>query len=109
LNPKCIVESYDTRVTLRQLFYGLVAAQVLPNTQTYYRRLSAQTAQARRDNNFPDLVDGTREISGSYFDNSPGDALRDAAEYYIRSHTPVRGDRRAVDVNRHGPGGSTHP
>ena len=36
-----IVESYDTGVTLRQLFYRLVAAQLLPNTRSYYQRLSA--------------------------------------------------------------------
>jgi hypothetical protein len=34
-----IVSSYRTRVTLRQLFYRLVAAQLIPNTQPYYRRL----------------------------------------------------------------------
>lgn len=33
-----IVESYDTFVTLRQLFYRLVAAQLLPNTLNAYSR-----------------------------------------------------------------------
>jgi hypothetical protein len=36
-----IVNSYDTGVTLRQLFYRLVADGTLPNLQTYYRRLSS--------------------------------------------------------------------
>ena len=36
-----IVESYeDTGVTLRQLFYRLVAAELLPNTTTAYSTLS---------------------------------------------------------------------
>ena len=35
-----IVESYDTRVTLRQLFYRLVAKQSLPNTRSAYNSLS---------------------------------------------------------------------
>ena len=51
-----IVESYDTSVTLRQLFYRLVSAQVVPNTQGAYKRLSALTAEARRDGDFPPLI-----------------------------------------------------
>jgi len=43
-----IVRSYDTGVTLRQLFYRLVAAHLLPNTTTAYKGLSSQTAEARR-------------------------------------------------------------
>ena len=58
-----IVRSYtDTSVTLRQLFYRLVSRSTLPNTQTAYKSLSAQTAQARRDGWFPDLIDSTRAI-----------------------------------------------
>jgi hypothetical protein len=43
-----IVNSYDTLVTLRQLFYRLVAAQLLPNTTNAYKALSKHTAEARR-------------------------------------------------------------
>ena len=43
-----IVESYDTLVTLRQLFYRLVAALLLPNTTNAYKSLSRYTAEARR-------------------------------------------------------------
>jgi hypothetical protein len=50
-----IVAGYDTPVTLRQLFYRLVAALVLPNTLPTCKTLSARTAQARRDGDFPDL------------------------------------------------------
>ena len=38
-----------TSVTLRQLFYRLVSAQVIPNSQGAYKRLSALTAEARRE------------------------------------------------------------
>jgi hypothetical protein len=82
-----IAESYDTRVTLRQLFYRLVAALLIPNLQTYYRRLSERTAKARREDDFPELVDETSEIVGSGGDTSPADALRAAAEYYRRDRT----------------------
>jgi hypothetical protein len=57
-----IVRSYDTGVTLRQLFYRLVAAELLPNTQGAYSRLSSVTAEARRDGTFPDLIDLGRKI-----------------------------------------------
>ena len=58
-----IVRTYtDTSVTLRQLFYRLVARGTLPNTQTAYKSLSAKTAEARRDGWFPDLIDSTRAI-----------------------------------------------
>ena len=35
-----IVRGYDTPVTLRQLFYRLVAALSIPNSVTAYKRLS---------------------------------------------------------------------
>jgi hypothetical protein len=40
-----IVNSYDTGVTLRELFYRLVAEQLLPNTAPMYRHLSNWTAK----------------------------------------------------------------
>jgi hypothetical protein len=43
-----IVDSYDTGVTLRQLFYQLVSKQIIPNTPTTYQTLSDRTAAARR-------------------------------------------------------------
>lgn len=57
-----IVESYDTSVTLRQLFYRLIAAELLPNTQNAYKALSKYTAEARRRSEFPALIDRTRTI-----------------------------------------------
>jgi len=57
-----IVTSYETGVTLRQLFYRLVAAEMLPNTQNAYKGLSAHTAEARRRSGFPALIDRGRSI-----------------------------------------------
>lgn len=57
-----IVTSYDTGVTLRQLFYRLVSDGTLPNTNGAYKGLSRTTAQARREDAFPDLIDLTRTI-----------------------------------------------
>ena len=57
-----IVQSYGTGVTLRQLFYRLVAAELLPNSQSAYKTLSSRSAAARRRGEFPDLIDRTRDI-----------------------------------------------
>ncbi|MBA7572388.1 hypothetical protein ES695_06630 [Candidatus Atribacteria bacterium 1244-E10-H5-B2] len=35
-----IIDSYDFALTLRQIYYQLVAKQIIPNLQKYYRKLS---------------------------------------------------------------------
>jgi hypothetical protein len=82
-----IVESYDTPVTLRQLFYRLVASLVLPNVLAAYKALSARTAESRRDGDFPDLTDRTRTILEYQTFDSPADAIRYAAKIYRRDRT----------------------
>jgi hypothetical protein len=57
-----IVLSYNIPVTLRQLFYRLVAEVLLPNTQGAYKSLSAKTAPLRRTGDFPELWDQSRSI-----------------------------------------------
>jgi hypothetical protein len=57
-----IVLSYDTSVTLRQLFYRLVSEQLIPNTQAAYKRLPELTAEERRQGTFPELIDRGRSI-----------------------------------------------
>lgn len=59
-----IVLSYDTGVTLRQLFYRLVAGGYIENRQNNYKTLSDRTARAREAGEFPELIDMTRHISG---------------------------------------------
>ena len=61
-----IVQSYDTLVTLRQLFYRLVSDGSLRNTRSEYNQLSSQTAKARRGGYFPSLMDRTRGIERFY-------------------------------------------
>ncbi len=70
-----IVTSYDTPVTLRQLFYRLVSAQILPNTQSAYVQLSSRTAAARRDGGFPPLLDRGRSIHRPTHFDGVADAL----------------------------------
>lgn len=82
-----IVQSYETPVTLRQLFYRLVAAKILPNTESVYRKLSARTAEARRRGTFPELVDLTRVIHRPGSFESPEAARRWLRQVYRRDRT----------------------
>jgi hypothetical protein len=77
-----IVDSYETGVTLRQLFYRLVSDQTLPNTTSAYKNLSRTTAEARRDGWFPALIDRGRIIHRDPSWSSPAHALRALAEQY---------------------------
>lgn len=74
-------------VTLRQVFYALVSRQLLENTESNYRRLSAITAEERRHGTFPALVDNGREIHRAYAEISPEQALMTTANYYQSDHT----------------------
>lgn len=76
-----IVYSYDTGVTLRQLFYQLVSRQVLPNKQSYYQSLSKYTAAARREGTFPPLIDRTRQILQPRAFTGPDDAKKFTEKY----------------------------
>jgi|KBSMisStaDraftv2_1062788.scaffolds.fasta_scaffold41536_5 hypothetical protein len=82
-----IVESYDTLVTLRQLFYRLVAVGLLPNTTNAYKSLSRYTAEARRDGTFPALMDRGRMIHRNETFASPTAARRWLQSIYRRDRT----------------------
>jgi hypothetical protein len=69
-----IVESYETGVTLRQLFYRLVADETLPNLFYPYQNLGALTAKARRAGAFPPLIDATRAVYRPMSFEDPDDA-----------------------------------
>ncbi len=81
------VESYDTLVTLRQLFYRLVAALLIDNTQHCYKRLSECTAKGRRDGTFPELMDRTRQIHEYETFHGVADALSYTRGIYRRDRT----------------------
>ncbi|WP_160311128.1 hypothetical protein [Streptacidiphilus anmyonensis] len=57
-----VAEYPPASVTLRQLYYRLQSAGVIPAKASVYRRLSSHLAQARREGRFPDLVDTVRRI-----------------------------------------------
>jgi hypothetical protein len=89
---KAIVLSYDTSVTLRQLFYRLVSLPVgargrIPNTYSMYTALAHNTAEARYAGTFPDLVDHRRTITVASRWDSPLHAIREVRDYYRRDRT----------------------
>ena len=84
---RTIIGEYKTSVTLRQLFYRLVAARLLSNTTTAYKTLSNRTARARRDGVFPDLVDNGRRIHEPLTFTGPQEAREWVRERYRRDRT----------------------
>ena len=84
---KDIVGSYETGVTLRQLFYRLVADGTLPNTKNNYQRLSKLTAAGRREGTFPDLLDRTSSIEQYEFFDGPDEAREYLRAIYRRDRT----------------------
>lgn len=82
-----IVTSYDTLVTLRQLFYRLVSVSLLPNTTNAYKALSKHTAAARRARTFPALMDRGRVIHRDQTFTSPAAARRWLHRIYRRDRT----------------------
>lgn len=82
-----IVGSYDTQVTLRQLFYRLVAAALLPNTTNAYKALSRYTAEARRADRFPALMDRGRTIHRYTSFGGAAEARQWLASIYRRDRT----------------------
>ena len=83
-----VVDSYaGTGVTLRQLFYRLVAAEILPNTTNAYKHLSKCTAEARRAGTFPALIDRGRDIHRHAHWDSPEDARESLRRQYRRDRT----------------------
>jgi hypothetical protein len=86
-HAKRIVNSYDTPVTLRQLFYRLVADGTIENTLARYTTLSARTAEARRAGTFPDLYDRTATIVEPFTFGSASDGVDWLREIYKRDRT----------------------
>lgn len=97
-----IVDMYETGVTLRQLFYRLVVAALLPNTRGAYGTLSAQTAEARRRGEFPDLMDRTRTIHRDISFDGPGDARQWLGAIYRRDRTEGQEHSVYLGVEKHG-------
>jgi hypothetical protein len=83
-----IVDAHDTMMTIRQVFYRLVAEGLIDNALNRYNRLCRLSAQWRREGRFPRLLDQGRRIQRPVSFDGPDDArqwLRD--EVYRRDRT----------------------
>ncbi len=99
---RVIIEGYETQVTLRQLFYRLVAAELIPNKQTAYQTLSARTAEARRAGQFPQLLDRTREIHRDPTFADTEDAIEWLCKIYRRDRTEGQTVSVYIGIEKHG-------
>jgi hypothetical protein len=102
VHAAAIVRSYDTGVTLRQLFYRLVADGSLPNTQNYYRSLSSYTAEGRRDGTFPSLLDRISRIEEPLSFTDPASALFWLRDLYRRDRTTGQSHTIMLGVEKAG-------
>ena len=104
-----IADEYDGNLTLRQLYYQLVARSFIPNSQESYKRLVGRLTDARLTGEFPitALLDRTREARPGAFlrcqvdaldaANNIADELRQGPESWI--HTDLWfGQRKHVSV-----------
>ena len=76
-----VFDQYDTAITLRQLYYRLVARLLIPNTINSYKRLSRVLVKAREQGDVPIncLEDRSRRILGR------GDTGFNSAEEYLKN------------------------
>jgi len=78
-----ILEMYDDAITLRQLYYRLVARNLIENKQSNYQYLSRAMVEARLDGRigFEDIEDRTRSVEGGdWMDITPQRRLEMAVE-----------------------------
>ena len=66
-----ILTGYDTQLTLRQVYYRLVARGLIPNTRSNYTQLSSQLVKARENGEVDDsrFTDRSRQIMDVSFDS----------------------------------------
>jgi hypothetical protein len=84
---RAIVEESAVAMTLRQLFYRLVAEELIPNALHPYKHLSRLTAAGRRTGTFPRLIDPTRTIHVPLVFDGPEDARSWLRACYRRDRT----------------------
>jgi len=84
IQVKEIIESYDFPLTLRQIYYQLVAKQIIPNQQKYYMKLSRLCVIGRDESILPEgaFADRLRQVDkpSSWF-NLP-DYMRTVKQSY---------------------------
>jgi hypothetical protein len=99
---KEIVESFDTPITLRRLFYLLVSEGMIENSLKTYNSLNDRTAKPRRNGEFPDLIDLTCALYKASSWSSPESLLNAAAHQYRCDRTEGQPYQIYVGVEKNG-------
>lgn len=82
-----VIDSYHAKgydLTLRQVYYQLVAADVIPNTEKSYKNLGSLISDGRLAGliDWKAIIDRTRGLKGLRSDDDPADAINKAASNY---------------------------
>ncbi len=93
-----IIEEYQAQgfsLTLRQLYYQLVARDTIPNKLTEYKRLGSILSKARRAGlvSWSAIEDRTRELRGNSWEDNPEEAVKGLIKTYLIdkwANQPVR-------------------
>lgn len=80
-----VLNSYNARMTLRQIYYRLVSINLIPNTKTSYKTLSKQLVKARERGHVDEtrIEDHTRTVLGAG-DVSDYDSKEDFIRYQLQ-------------------------
>lgn len=100
-----IIEDYEAQgfdLTLRQLYYQMVARDIIANVQTEYKRLGSILNDARLAGlvSWSAIVDRTRELRQNSHWSSPGDILQSAAASYLEDRWSTQPCRVEVWIEK---------
>jgi len=93
-----VVKRYDSAITLRQLYYQLVAANIIPNSKASYDEVGRAVATARKLGLLPfrDIEDRGRQIKASLNFADAGDAVAWVKAIFDQDRWINQEDRVAV-------------
>lgn len=106
-----IVESYDMPVTVRQIYYQLVARNVIPNSQDSYNRVVVVLLEARQNGliDWDKVEDRGRSIVKPLFYESPTEFKARIRNLYDEDRWQIQDQRVAVIIEKNALSGLIEP
>lgn len=106
-----IVEAYSGAVTVRQIYYRLVASNVIPNTEQSYNRVKEIIGNARKSGLIPwdKVEDRNREIVKPAVWASPTEFKSDVRHWYDEDRWQLQPRRVAVVIEKKALAGLVQP
>lgn len=110
-HAKEIVEAYTGAVTVRQIYYRLVAANVIPNTEKSYNRIKDIIGKARKTGLIPwdKIEDRNREIVKPIVWASPTEFKSEVRNWYDEDRWKLQERRVAVVIEKKALAGLIQP